>query len=482
MQDQASRRTFLKTALAGGGGLFALRTLGKDGPAPAPAPQVRLRVAVIGCGVKGLSSHIPAVCAERLVALVDPDENQLAKALQRARESDPALDASKIRTFSDYRKLYDAMGKELDAVVIATPNHQHARPALQAMQRGIHAYVEKPMAHTVSEVRALAEAARRYKVVTQMGQQGHSGEGCRRLCEYLWGGAIGQVREVHCWSDRANGGVTGRLPGKPVPAGLDWDSWIGPAPYRDYHDELHPHDWHSWFDFGNGSLGNMGCHVLDPAYWALKLRHPAAIEVEELVGGSGERYPMGTRIRWDFAARGDLAPVRVYWHDGLVRGRLNDAGAVDPKSDCVVRAAQNRPALVAELEKKYGRNLGANGCLYVGDSGYMTTDAYGDGVRILPEEKHRAFQPPPKSLPRVKGTHQSNFFQACRSGSEACANFDYSAPLTEITLLGCLAIRAGVGRRVEWDGPAMRCANRPELDRYLKAPCRAGWGGEQGVF
>jgi predicted dehydrogenase len=437
--------------------------------------QDPLRVAVIGCGGKAVGSHVPAACEERLAALVDPDERQLAKALKKARDTDPSLEAGQVRTFSDYRALFDAMGQELDAVIIATPNHQHALPALLAMRLGLHVYVEKPMAHTVGEVRALAAAARASRVATQMGQQGHSGPGCRRLCEYLWAGAIGPVREVHCWSDRANGGAGVRPPAQPVPAGLDWDVWIGPAPYRDYHDDLHPHDWHNWFDFGNGSLGNMGCHVMDPAYWALKLQHPVRVEAEEISGGGTECFPLGTRIRWDFPARGELAPVRLYWYDGLARGVPADAGAFDEKTDCVTRAAQNRPPRVVEIERKYGRDLGANGCLYVGDRGVMVTDAYGDGVRIVPEEQHRAFAAPPATLPRIKGTHQRDFFRACRGGEPACAHFGYSAQLTEIVLLGCLAVRAGAGRPVEWDGPAGRCVNRPELNAHLETPYREGW-------
>lgn len=475
MMLQTNRRAFLKTTVAGLGAGAALGAWAKPAASAAAPAGGRLRVAVIGCGIRGLSAHIPAACGERLAAVADADEKQIAKALSRAQESDPKLDVASVRTFTDYRKLFDVMGKELDAVIIATPNHQHALPALLAMQRGLHVYLEKPMAHTISEARLLAETARRCRVVTQMGQQGHSGAGCRRLCEYIWAGAIGQVREVHCWSDRANGGTAGRPPARTPPAGLDWDGWIGPAPYRDYHDGLHPHDWHNWFDFGNGSLGNMGCHVLDPAYWALKLQRPESVEVEELSGGSAECYPVGTRIRWDFPARGEMGPVKLYWHDGLAKGKPYDAGTVDAKNDCVARHAQNRPAVVTEIEKMYDRNLGSNGCLYVGDKGVMCTDAYGEGVRMLPEEKHKAFPMPPAVLPRIKGTHQTNFFQACRGGEPACAAFDYSAPLTELALLGCLAIRAGAGQRVEWDGAAMRCTNRPELNRYLKTAYRAGW-------
>jgi len=470
MDTGFSRRKFVQS-VAGAATLSALG-LKAQGAAASVEP---LRVAVLGCGIRGVSAHIAAACEERLVAIVDPDRAAIDSALKKVRNVDPQVDLSKIKNYSDYRRMFDEMGKELDAVIIATPNHQHALPALLAIRRGIHVYVEKPMTLTIAESRQLVAEARQYGVVTQMGQQGHIGEGCRRLCEYIWAGAIGQVRDVYCWSNRANGSVTGRPPSEPVPQGLNWEQWIGPAPYRDYHAGLHPHDWHDWFDFGNGSLGNMGCHILDPAYWALKLGHPSAIELEDIFGGNAECYPVSTRIRWEFPARDGMEPVNLHWYDGLASGQPYNDKTVNFKSDCVNQAYQNRPPLVAQIEKQYDRNLGSNGTLYVGDKGMMITDAYGDGVRIVPEEAHRAFKKPAATLPRVKGTHQRDFFRACRGGEPACANFDYSGPLNELVLLGCLAIRAGKGKRIEWDGAAMDCANLPELNKFLKIESRSGW-------
>ncbi len=470
MQAKLNRRNFILAAAAGVGGASALSVCGQS----VAAAKKPLRVAVIGCGGRG-TTLLPEACKERVVALVDPDRRQITGALEAVRKADPTADIAAIRTFSDYRKLFDEMGKELDAVIIATPNHQHALPALLAIRRGIHVYVEKPLALTIGEARQLAQEARRHGVVTQMGQHGHSSEGCRRLCEYIWAGAIGQVREVICWSDRANGlPGGGRPPALPVPDGLDWEQWIGPAPYRDYHEGLHRHSWHRWCDFGNGSIGNMGSHIIDPAYWALKLGSPAAVEVEEMTGGGNEFYPVSTRIRWDFPAREGMDPVKLYWFDGLAKGQTYSKQTIGT-IDCVVRGAQNRPPLLVELEKKYDRDFGDNGSLLVGDKGIMTMGPFGDGCRMVPEEAHRAFPRPAATLPRVKGTHQSDFFRACRGGAPACANFDYSEPLAEIVLLGDLAMRAGAGKRIEWDGPAMRCANLPELNRYLKATCRDGW-------
>jgi predicted dehydrogenase len=472
MQANMNRRKFIKAA-AGAGGLSALRVCGQN----APAEKKPLRVALIGCGAQGIHVHIPALCKERLTALADPDSRQLAQALKRVHEVSPGTDTAAVKTFADYRRLFDAMGKELDAVLIATPNHQHALPALLAIRFGIHVYVEKPLAHTIAEARQLAEEARRGGVVSQMGNQGQSGEGARLLCEYIAAGAIGQVREIHCWTDRANGfpSDSTRPPPARVPDGLDWEQWVGPAPFRDYHAGLHPHDWHSWRDFGNGAIGNMGGHIINHAYWALKLGSPASVELEEVNGGNGDCWPAGTRIRWDFPARGGLAPVKLTWHDGLAKGKPFNRQTVPGTYKHVVRDAWNLPPIRAELEKKYSRELPEEGSLLIGEKGVMALGRHGDGCRMIPEEAHRAFPKPAKTLPRVKGTHQEDFFRACRGGAPACSSFDHSGPLTELILLGNLAIRAGEGRRVDWDGPAMRCTNLPELNRYVKTTYREGW-------
>ena len=230
-------------------------------------------------------------------------------------------------------------------------------------------------------------------------------------------------------------------------------------------------------DFGgNGSIGNMGCHIIDPAYWALKLQAPEAVEVEEMRGGSGKVWSITTRIRFDFPARGEMAPVKVYWYDGLALDQEYSERTVQRRWRCVnKREWQYVPPLALELEKKYGRDFGTNGSLFVGDKGIMTIGEFGDGCRIVPEEAHRAYAAPDKILPRVKGTHQENFFRACRGGAPACSNFEYAAPLAEIALLGNIAMIAGRGRRVEWDGAAMRCTNMPELNRFVRTTYRDGW-------
>ncbi len=473
MDTEMNRRSFIKTAATGISGLSVLTVCSQV----METEKKPLRVAVIGCGVQGNHVHIPAACKERLVAIIDPDKRQIEAAFKRVRDVSPATDLSAIRPFSDYRKMFDAMGTELDAVMIATPNHQHAPPALLAIRRGIPVYVEKPLSHTIAEARLLSEEARRRGVATQMGNQGQSSEGSRLLCETVAAGAIGQVREVYCWSNRANGypSATARPPSLPVPDGLDWEHWIGPAPFRDYHEGLHLHGWHAWRDFGNGSLGNMACHIMNHPYWALRLGSPVAVELEEVSGGTNACWPVGTRIRWDFPARQGLAPVKVYWYDGLAKGQPFNQKTVEPRWKHVSDEARNFPPIRAELKKKYDRDLPDEGSLLVGEKGLMTIDKHGEGFRMIPEEAHRAFPRPAKTLPRVKGTHQEDFFRACRGGAPASSNFDHAGPLTEIALLGNLAICAGVGRRVEWDGSGMRCANLPELNRYVKTEYRDGW-------
>jgi hypothetical protein len=254
---------------------------------------------------------------------------------------------------------------------------------------------------------------------------------------------------------------------------MNWDSWIGPAPYRDYHKGLHLHDWHDWWDFGNGSLGNSAPHSMDGPYWSMKLEHPASIVVEEMEGGSDERFPTCTRIRYDFPARGDMPAAKLYWYDGKTKG-AKDKGTGET-ADSVAPTVMNRPPLVAEMEKKHKRNLGGNGAIYVGDKGMMCTGWYGDGLGFLPPEMKDQVPSPEKTIPRVSSSF-ADFIQACKTGGKTAAGFDYSAKLTEVIVLGCIAIKAGVGKKLEWDGPNMKITNMPELNKWLQRPeYRKGW-------
>ncbi|HZI33850.1 MAG TPA: Gfo/Idh/MocA family oxidoreductase, partial [Candidatus Binatia bacterium] len=279
MKSTQNRRSFLKRATLAVGAASAARVLPGLNILAAGSTGDKLNCVQIGCGGRGFN-HLDEVIGrngQNLYAIVEPDQNKHASV--KGWLSRRSMDADKLQVFTDYRQMFDKIGKQIDAVFIATPNHHHALAAMIAMQLGKNVYCEKPVCHDIGEARLLREMARKSKVATQMGNQGHCEEGYRRLCEYIWGGVIGRVTETHSWTDRANGGVGPRPPTQPPPPGLHWDQWIGPAPYRDYHADLHPHEWHGWYDFGNGSIGNMGCHVLDGAYWALKLEHPDSIEV-----------------------------------------------------------------------------------------------------------------------------------------------------------------------------------------------------------
>ena len=281
------------------------------------SPNSKLNTVVIGCANQGLAS-LSAAVTENLVAIVDVDENHLATTNNWFKEYAPDVNPSKLKVFYDYRKMFDEIHKDIDAVFVATPDHHHYLTAMIAMSLGKGVYVEKPLAHTIDECRQMMAAAKKYKVVTQLGNQGHSGEGIRRLVEYIWAGAIGNVLETYSWARSGRGGVGGRLPTKPVPAGLHWEEWIGPMPFRDYHDELHPLLWRSWWDFGDGSVGDWGCHNLDGPFWALNLAqsNPTSVEAVMQEGGSDERFPLRNAIRWNYPARGKQPPVKVYWYDG----------------------------------------------------------------------------------------------------------------------------------------------------------------------
>jgi len=468
-----NRRLFLKRAALTAGALSSTSLTGPNLLA-ATGPSDKLRCVQIGCGGRGMS-HLDWVVntsKENLVAIVDPDEKSHAKVKRwlQTKQQDP----DKVQTFTDYRVMYDKIGKDIDAVFIATPNHHHASAATLAMQLNKGVYCEKPLTHDISEARKLREMARHSKAPAQMGNQGHCEGGYHRLCEFVWAGVVGPITETHSWTDRANGGAGPRPPSEPPPAGMHWDEWIGPAPYRDYHTDLHPHEWHGWYDFGNGSLGNMSCHVLDGVYWALKLDHPTSIEAEEIRDGSDERYPTGSRIRWDCPARGDMPPVKVYWYEGLKKDAPADAAMGNLKQ--VKGAARNLPPLLLELQKQYPDEVfDDSGTIYKGDKGVLYTATYGGHMHVLPMEKMSSIKQPAQSLPRPKNI-MADFLDACRAGkTETAAPFEYGARLTEFSHLGNLAQHAGVGKKIEWDGPNMKVTNMPELNAWVKRPYRNGW-------
>jgi predicted dehydrogenase len=348
--------------------------------------------------------------------------------------------------------MFDECAKDIDAVLIATPDHHHAPAAIRAIQLGKHVFVEKPMTWCLYEARKLTEEARKNKVATQMGNQGHSGEGYRRLCEYIWAGAIGDVTETHSLMSRNFGGSGGRPAGKMVPQGVHWDEWLGPASARDYHDGLHPFSWRSWCEFGTGTLGDMGCHVLDGVHWALKLAEAKRFTIECMAqkGGSKEMFPQSNHLRWEFPARGDMPAVKINSYD------------------------HEWPQLVKDLAKKFGEKFDG-GTLYVGTKGVMFTGTYGENPRILPKEKHAEFPKPAQKIPRSKHGNKGDFLAACKGGDPASSNFDASGPFTEFVLTGVLASRAGVGKKIEWDVEKLLCTNLSEVNQWVKRNYRKGW-------
>jgi predicted dehydrogenase len=442
--SKISRRRFLQRSAAAG--VAGAQLFGAPAVLPAEFAADKLGIAVIGCGGQG-SGNPGLAASERLVALCDVDDKRMGEAVKKL--GDKVKDP---KTYYDYRKMFDECHKDIDAVLIATPDHHHAPAAIRAIQLGKHVFVEKPMTWCLYEARKLAESARKYKVATQMGNQGHSGEGYRRLCEYIWAGAIGNVVETHSLMSRNFGGPGGRPAKKDVPPYLHWEEWLGPAAFRDYHDGLHPFDWRNWREFGTGTLGDMGCHVLDGVHWALKLGDAKKFTIECVAQkpGSTEKFPQSNHLRWEFAARGDMPAVKINSYD-------NDW-----------------PEFVKDLEKKCEEKLGG-GTLYVGDKGYMYTGTYGDNPRLLPKEKHEAFAKPAQTIPREKGGNKGAFLTACRGGVAASSNFDVSGPFTEFVLTGVLASKAGPGKKIEWDVEKLRCTNLDEVNAWVKRDYRKGW-------
>ena len=445
MAVRYTRRGFLKTgmALAGASAAVAL----SRGPLVLAegSPGAKLGVAVVGAGGMGGYS-VDCALRERLVALVDVDENTLATVMkEKVKDLAPAP-----KIFYDYRKMLDECAKDIDVVLTATPDHNHAPAAIRAIHLGKAAFAQKPLAHNIRECYELARAAKEKKVPTQMGNQGHCGEGIRRVCEYIWAGAVGNVLEAHAILGRNFGGSGGRPPTKPVPQGLHWDEWIGPAPYRDFHDNLHPFNWRSWRAFGTGTIGDMACHNLDALFWALRIGEAKTFTVECLntKGGSEEMYPQDNVVRYEIPARGTMPPVKVYAydHEGL------------------------KPDIMKETEKKYDRKFGEF-TLFVGDKGLIGSDS-----RIIPEDQHKAFPEPPKTLPRAHGGPIEDLFHCCKNGGAPCSNFtDSAGPLTAFALAGHLAQFAGVGKKIEWDVVKMRCTNLPEANAHVRREYRKGW-------
>ncbi|MCX5639155.1 MAG: Gfo/Idh/MocA family oxidoreductase [Planctomycetota bacterium] len=437
-----SRRDFMGSAAAAVAAFTIVprRVLGGSGNKP---PSEKLNIAGIGAGGMGASNiNACSDSGENIVALCDVDDERAKDTFNRY---------PKARKWKDFRKMLDEQ-KDIDAVIVATPDHTHAVAAMAAMRRGKHVYVQKPMTHTVYEARMLTEAARKYKVATQMGNQGHSGEGVRLICEWIWDGAIGPVREVQAWTNRPiwPQGIDRPSDTPPVPPTLDWDLWVGPSPMRPYNSCYLPFAWRGWWDFGCGALGDMACHLLDPVFSALKLKYPISVE-SCATKVNNETFPLASIVRYEFPARGDMPPVKLHWYDG---------GMKPPRPD--------------ELER--GRQM--TSVIFIGDKGKLMCGEYGDNPRLIPETKMKEYKRPPETLPRIEGGHhEQNWIRACKGGEPACSNFDYSGPFTEAVVMGNLAIHR-LGAKLLWDGENMKVTNDEEANRYVKQPYREGWSLE----
>ena len=453
------RRSFLASAaaLTAGFTIVPRHVLGGQGP-DKPAPSDKLNIAAIGVGGMG-KNNIGRCETENIVALCDVDWTLSDLVFQKY----PGA-----KRYKDYRVMLDEMKDGIDAVIVATPDHSHAVIAMAAMQRGKHVYVQKPLTHSVAEARLLTETARKYKIASQMGNQGHSGEGIRLLCEWVWGGAIGDVREAHAWTNRPvwpSGVEVGRPKETPdVPAGLDWDLWIGPAQPRPYHPTYHPAKWRAWWDFGTGSLGDMGCHIVDPLFWALQLKYPVSVEANisrywqaffEQAEPKNEMFPRSTIVRFQFPAREKMPALQLTWWDG---------GLMPPRP----------PGF--ETGRRMGDDDG--GILLLGDRGAIMAGCYGESPRLVPESAMQKYKKRPKrTIPRIPDGpdgHEQDWIRACKGGKPASSNFDYSGPLSEMVLMGNLAVRFP-DKQLLWNGEAMEITNDKAANDYVRRQYREGF-------
>ncbi|MBP9004607.1 MAG: Gfo/Idh/MocA family oxidoreductase [Candidatus Hydrogenedentes bacterium] len=462
-RHELTRRAFLAAAtttatLAAGSAIAQAPNTAKVVPRKL-SPNEKVNVAAIGAGGKGLSDIMSvAKLGENVVALCDVDWDRCAEAFYRLPDA---------KRFKDYRNMLEQM-PEIDAVTVSTPDHTHAPAAYMAMKMGKHVYAQKPLTHTVAEARLLTVTAKETGVMTQMGNQGHCGNGVRTLCEMIWSGAIGPVREVHIWTHRPvwdNQGMTEPLPPMVTPENLDWDRWIGCAPWRPYNKKLAPHDWRAWQDFGSGCLGDMACHIMDPAYWALKLYEASdfTVEVVEQRGRNDQTFPITTTIKYAFPARGDMPPVDVYWYDGHWP---------DPATGEKVYNRPRRPEGIPADEVLGDKDL--NGSLFIGDKGMLTAGEYGGEPRLVPSALMKDYTMPPETLERIPDENPYfDWIRGIKEGKLPCSNFSYSGPFTEMVQFGNLAVKSG--QKLHWDNINGVVTNVPNPKEIVSKEYRKGW-------
>jgi predicted dehydrogenase len=406
-------------------------------------PSDKLNIACVGADGKG-TTDIEAVSTENIVALCEVDET---------RGIDTKKKHPKANQYQDFRVMLDKE-KNIDAVTVSTPDHTHAVIAIAAMQLGKHVFVQKPLAKTVFEAKKMLEAARKYNVITQMGNQGHAGEGARLVNEWIWDGAIGDIKEVHVWTNRPiwpQGNLKKPAEIPSLPPTLDWLSWLGPAKHRPYHPCYLPFDWRGWSDFGTGALGDMGAHLIDQPYWALDLGIPTTVQASS-TKFTEESYPLASIVTWTFPERNGKPPVKLTWYDGgLMPSRPND------------------------LEDGRGMGNKGGGVLYYGTKGKLMHGTYGEQPRLIPESFMKEYQRPEKSIPRSPGIHEE-WIAAIKNGTKSTTDFEYSANLTQMMLLGNIAIMSKEQNKIlEWNKEDFKFTNCEEASLLLHRDYSQGW-------
>jgi len=435
-----TRRTFMKGAAACAAAMALPRNV--------LGANARLDLAFIGCGSRAKSALVPAFSEENYVAMCDPNEAHAAAALERAKKLGKTF-----RFFRDYRRMFDALGSQIDAVVVATPDHQHYPASMYAMHHGKHVYVEKPMANTVFECRHMRDLAAKKKLLCALGNQGHSTEGIRLCKEWFEGGVMGDVSRVECWTPRSGSGPVKGVKEEPIPATLDWDLWLGPARPRPYsHRLLKAGAARMWWGLGNGQLGDIGCHTMDAPFWALDLGAPESIEADATPTNEFN-YPKASTITYTFPAKGKRGPVTLKWYDG-----------------------KRRPRRPSQLEAS--RELIEEGAIFHGSKAMVLVQGMRpESVRIIPEAQMKATVKslPPKTLPRVRN-HFDNWPESIKAGVQPTSNFEYGAALTEVVVLGALAVR--MRKKLTWDGEK---TNMAEANQHLKPFMRKPWDFTEGI-
>ncbi len=473
MKLKTSRRDFIKNSTLAGVGFWVSSS--RLAAQESKSPNEKLEIGIIGAGGKGYSD-MQAVASHNIVALCDVDERQAALAIK---------DQPKAKFYKDYRELLEKE-RSLDAVIVATPDHNHAPASVMAMKLGKHVYCQKPLTHTIYEARVMRELAVKLKgkVATQMGNQGSAEPGLRRAVEIIQAGVIGPVREVHVWSNRPiwpqgadailqHQGVKFALHGPQsgdglraqVPSEVAWDNWLGPAPWRSYDPIYAPFKWRGWLDYGTGALGDMACHTANMPFRALKLEHPVSIEAESAEMNS-ETYPRWSRIVFEFPARGDMPPVKFFWYDG---GKKPPKEVTEGMNLASVKGGKKRK----RVEELKPGDIPGSGCLLVGDQGTLfSPDDYGSAYKLFPDEDYADYKGPPESIPRSPG-HYVEWINCAKGGPQAYSSFEFAGLLTETILLGNAALRAG--KKLDWDGPNLKFTNVPEANNLLHYEYRKGW-------